>query len=888
MENGDKKEAIKNIQKLVDKYSQLKAGNKLKSFNEAQTRKDFIDPLFEYLGWDMRNLKSDNEVTTEEKISKDRVDLAFRINGIAKFFLEAKPMKADLDVESYARQAIKYSWNKGVNYAVLTDFEEIKIFNANAKSNSLRDKIIFQISCENYISDFEKLWLLSKESFKQNKLDKYAEEHFKKSEKLTVNEKLYEDLKKAREILTTSFKNCNTNLDQEDLDEGIQRILDRLIFIRVLEDRKLEDLILRPLTRDDKNNQELFHSLIGKFRELDDLYNSNLFQEHSCEKWENYDIGDFKKVIELLYGNDVYEYDFKEIPADILGGVYESYLGYIAQNPIKIEAKDGQLFQAESKKEIKEKSRKKRKEQGIYYTPKFIVDYIVQNTLGEKLKEAKSINDLKKIKVLDPACGSGSFLTKALEIINEKYKSFANPGGQSTKSEILLGNIYGVDLDSQAVELAKLNLLIGALDKKAKLPNLTQNIRFGNSLISGSDKELEKYFGKNWKEKEPFNWKEEFPNVFAKGGFDVIIGNPPYGAELTDEDKKYLDDIYNIGSTDTAILFIKNSLNLLEDKGKLGFIIPKAFCFASNYEKVRSLVWNNAETIIDCGKVWNQVKLEQVIVILRKGENLDSYNSGYLENGQIKIIGKIDKSVSKKFGFFLNGISGKEIKIANKILENSISLNKISENKRGAMLQKDISEDGDAEVIGGMQIQREGVIGIKGKINKEKVTDENAYIKPNSVLVQNIIAHIENPTDHIKITATIPKNKNQMIVDTINQLTLSKNYSSHYIWAILNSDLINWYAYRFIFGKAIRTMHFDNSVTEKIPILEINSEKQKPIIDLSKKLLELYKNLQSIPENSEKWNKIKEEVERTDKLINQKVYKIYGLTEEEIEIIEVG
>ncbi|MBI4992944.1 MAG: N-6 DNA methylase [Candidatus Magasanikbacteria bacterium] len=239
----------------------------------------------------------------------------------------------------------------------------------------------------------------------------------------------------------------------------------------------------------------------------------------------------------------IYEYDFKRIPADVLGGVYESYLSYIAQNPIEVDigGKSGKLLKVEDKKELKQKSRKKRKEQGIYYTPKFIVDYIVKNTLGEKLKGIKTVGELKELKVLDPACGSGSFLTEALETINNKYKEFGASGGQSIKTNILLENIYGVDLDGQAVELARLNLLLDALDTKAKLPNLAKNIKNGNSLISGTENELKKYFGENWRDKKPFNWQEEFPEVLRQGGFDVIVGNPPWGANI-DKDVEYLED----------------------------------------------------------------------------------------------------------------------------------------------------------------------------------------------------------------------------------------------------------------------------------------------------------------------------------------------------------
>jgi len=521
-----KEQAKENIAKLVEKYEKIKAEGKVGKYNEAQTRNEFIEPLFEFLGWDMRNVYERNEVVVEEAISRGRVDLAFRMNGIPKFFLEAKSLKADLDIESYSRQAINYSWNKGVSWAVLTDFESLKIFNAQTNSKKLIDKLVFEISCQEYVSDFDRLWLLSKESFSSNEFDKYAEKYGKKIKKLTVNEKLYEDLKKARGILTESFRQWNEGVDQETLDEGVQRILDRLVFIRVLEDRGLEPPTLKELTRAWKKDGDIqiFKSLIEKFRELDDIYDSNLFAKHACEDWEEYDKS-MEKVIDMLYGNDVYEYDFKEIPADILGGVYESYLGYIAQNPIKVDVKgkSGKLLEYEDKKDIKLKSRKKRKEQGIYYTPKYIVDYIVKETLGKKLEEIKSIHELKQLKILDPACGSGSFLTKALEAINDKYKDFSSPGNQDTKAQIILENIHGVDLDPQAVELAKLNLLIDALDKKDKLPDLTENVRVGNSLISGSEEELKKYFGKNWRDKKPFNWEKEFSSVIKQGGFDVII-----------------------------------------------------------------------------------------------------------------------------------------------------------------------------------------------------------------------------------------------------------------------------------------------------------------------------------------------------------------------------
>jgi len=211
----------------------------------------------------------------------------------------------------------------------------------------------------------------------------------------------------------------------------------------------------------------LYGMMIEKFRELDKYYNSNLFSEHPFEKWEEYS-GATKDVIGILYGKEsYYEYDFKAMPSDVLGAVYENYLSHRLSK-----SKKGTTVS---------KDASKRKEQGIYYTPNYIVDYIVKNALGPILEKCKSVQELKKIKVLDPACGSGSFLIKAVDVIAEKYKSFGYREEELLKRQIIDENIYGVDLDSQAVEITRLNLLINALTQREKFLPL-KNIRNGNSL----------------------------------------------------------------------------------------------------------------------------------------------------------------------------------------------------------------------------------------------------------------------------------------------------------------------------------------------------------------------------------------------------------------------
>jgi type I restriction-modification system DNA methylase subunit len=873
--------AKEQVKALVARYEAETSSGKTKKYTEEDVKKGFILPLFEALGWDIAYR---DEVSSEEHIkSSGRVDYGFYLNDRAQFYLEAKSFKAQIHEELHARQAIRYSWNKGVTWAVLTNFERILIFNTQDIKASLASKLLFDIPYNQYIERFDQLSLLSKQSLEEGLLDKYAEEHGKKLQRIPISSLLYNDLNECREMLTKSLAAWNKERigsNKQLLDEGVQKLLDRLIFLRVAEDRGIEPPTLIPLLREwesrkDKNEVPLYKHMVDKFRELDKIYNSNLFTHHPFEDWEEYD-GVTEKVVEILYGKPgYYEYDFKVMPADVLGTVYENYLGY-------------KLSQSRKGVEV-HKDAKKRKEQGIYYTPHFIVEYIVKNALGPVLDKCKTIEDLKKIKVLDPACGSGSFLVQALELIYQKYYSMGDRGAL-TKYIILTENIYGVDLDEQAVEIARLNLLVSALDGKIKLPLLDQNIKNGNSLISGTDDELKKYFGDNFREKKPFNWEEEFPNVFKQGGFDVIIGNPPYGAELSKEDQNFFKDKYDIGSTDTAILFIRKAIKNLKHDGSLGFIIPKAFCFASNYEKIRDFLWNNVNVIVDCGKVWKEVKLEQIIFIANKAAVHAKYQSIIIENDEIKIIGKINKEIAKEFGFFLNGVSDEEIAIAQKIKRNSVMLSSVAINQRGAMSQKEIRDVGDLEVLGGAQISREGVRAAKGRIDKSKIEDEKAFIKPNSILVQNIVAHIENPVDHIKIIAAIPPaDRNRYIIlDTVNQLAIIQRVPSFLVWIILNSTLINWYAYRFIFGKAIRTMHFDNTVTSRIPIPDFKAESIKDLNNLADKLISLQNQLRDAEENSNEWGRLKSEIEKTDKKINEAVYKLYGLTDEEIKIIEAN
>jgi len=356
-------------------------------------------------------------------------------------------------------------------------------------------------------------------------LDKEAELYGKKSKKIPVDKQLLADFTRFREMLSKDITKLNLDkgLTEEELDESVQRILDRLIFIRNCEDRELEARKLMPALREWESRGrkgQLLKQLRAAFNYFDEQYNSKLFQEHLCDSLEISD----NVLNEVVYGlyqtkDKAVYYDFSAIEADVLGNIYEQYLGHILRKTAK-------------RAKVTE-SRARRKEHGIYYTPPYIVDYIVRNTLGDLLKRRRP-NEIEKIRVLDPACGSGSFLIKSFDILNEywkeKDKDYAqaqlDTTGQGTtftrKTKILQNNIFGVDLDKQAVEIAQLNLLLKIAEKGHRLPLLQQNIKCGNSLIDdeeiGGDK--------------AFEWGEQFKQIMDDGGFDVVVGNPPYGADL--------------------------------------------------------------------------------------------------------------------------------------------------------------------------------------------------------------------------------------------------------------------------------------------------------------------------------------------------------------------
>lgn len=408
--------------------------------------------------------------------------------------------------------------------------------------------------------------------------------------------------------------NPSKHLTEEELDESVQRILDRLIFIRNCEDRELEAKTLISSMREweSRGKGHLIKSLREVFASFDKKYNSKIFAKHLCDNLE-VDNEVLQQLIRgLYYTKDRFftiSYDFSAIDADVLGNIYEQYLSHI----LKKTTKRAKLTE----------SRVRRKKQGIYYTPTYIVDYIVRSTLGELLNEKKV--DVEKIRVLDPACGSGSFLIKAFDVLNEYYLKNDKDYAQSQldlktgtiftkKVKILQNNIFGVDLDKQAVEIAQLNLLLKIAEKGHRLPLLEQNIRCGNSLIDD-----EKLAGD-----KALKWEEQFKEIIKEGGFNVVIGNPPYvRQEELSEIKPYLAANYETyqGMADLFVYFFEKELKMLKEDGYFGMIVSNKWLragYGKNLRKFLTGFW--IEEFIDFGdlRVFSDATIYPCIMIIRK------------------------------------------------------------------------------------------------------------------------------------------------------------------------------------------------------------------------------------------------------------------------------
>jgi len=408
-------------------------------------------------------------------------------------------------------------------------------------------------------------------------------------------------------------KTIGITLDQTD--QLIQKLFSRLIFIRTAEDRGLADNhpLLSAIHQWENKEGSLLDKVRTIFQDFTHTFDSEIFP--LLDPWQQIWINDhlLAEIISGLYQvpGDYAKYYFNIIEPDVLGQVYEQYLGYVAK-AVKPKPKLQQTFFPSTEQQIEISAKQeKRKKGGIYYTPKWVTDYIVRQTINRFIDEHNN-HEILNIKILDPACGSGSFLIRAYDELLSyhakiKGKSVADLNWQE-RIEILTRNIFGVDLDPQAVEIARLNLLIRALAQRDLLPSLENNIQCGNSLIFGKDDELENLLGSNFKDYKPFNWQDRFADVMKSDGFDVVIGNPPYIMELRDNKDIFrilkttpLGNKYYEPKMDIFYFFIEHGIDLLKAGGYLGFIVQQYWVSRAHASKLRDKVFNETSplTLVD-------------------------------------------------------------------------------------------------------------------------------------------------------------------------------------------------------------------------------------------------------------------------------------------------
>jgi len=603
------------------------------AYQEQEARCDFIDKFWLALGWDVNHETQKNPFEQEVKVerkehgfSQRRADYAFYLAPNfrdVKFYVEAKKPHGDIATADNYFQTIRYGWSSSTPVAVLHDFEQFEILDCRYRPHI--DTALAQNIRKYHFSHYEDpekfaeiYWLFSREAVAGSSLEKFAETLPKKRGRgvqrgllkggeLPVGDKFLQDLDEFRDELARAFKNANPKLDGETLTELTQRTLDRLVFLRFLEDKHIE-----PQNRiayfGDKGTA--WQDFIAESRRLDGIYNGIVYKQHEILDAPGFKLDDdsFSGVCERLSHLNS-PYDFNAIPIHILGSIYERFLG-------KVIVTTDKRARLEEKPEV-------RKAGGVYYTPEYIVRYIVENTVG-KLIGGKTPAQIAGMRFADIACGSGSFLLGVYDLLIRHHTAWYNqyPGkakkgdvmerddglhlSLQKKREILLANIHGVDIDPQAVEVAQLSLYLKLLQDETPasarnyqmefhetlLPTLNKNIVCGNSLI-GTDILTGQLFASDEEKKlNPMDFEQRFPTIFSRGrgnesgslretatpldfnmpgvplhgaynykkkkgtkvapptmpesndGFDAIVGNPPWGADFTDPALRYLRDHY--------------------------------------------------------------------------------------------------------------------------------------------------------------------------------------------------------------------------------------------------------------------------------------------------------------------------------------------------------
>ncbi len=648
------------IARLVQKFDRDQRRFQQPDYNEAQLREQFVNPFFRALGWDLGEQVL-HEAGLRSGGTIKHPDYTFLAGARRAFYVETKKPAIDIgkSIEP-AEQLRAYGWSGDTALGILTNFAEFAVYDCRIEprqGDSPEEARIMYLTHSQYLEEWERLRAaLSPEAVRQGAHRDLLETTAKGV--LRVDEAFLRDMETWRADLAPDIykqaRFINRQLSQREINHLVQRTIDRIVFLRIAEDRNLESY--GRLERAASVRRNSYNQIKTLYLDADRKYNSGLFHFDPSDKSRpdadtlslDIRIGDgiLRKIIGDLYPPKS-RYQFSVISADILGQVYERFLGKV------IEVRSDGIETAVSVEEKPEV----RKAGGVYYTPSYIVDYIVENTVGALLA-GKTPDEAMKLRVLDPACGSGSFLTGAYQFLLDWHlKAYReNPARYRNrtrhtadglilrieeKRRILLDNIYGVDLDQNAVEVSKLSLLLKMLEnehdtaeiEEPLLPDLSGNIKWGNSLIGSDFYSPEQLAAKDDEELyrvKPFDWAgaSGFGEVVAAGGFDAVIGNPPYVRQETlgADFKAYAKGAFETyaGTADLYTYFIERGVKLLNEDGLFGIIVANKWLRARYGKPLRQWLKKQAiREIVDFGDLPVFEQATTYPCILTIGNNLD-------------------------------------------------------------------------------------------------------------------------------------------------------------------------------------------------------------------------------------------------------------------------
>jgi predicted type IV restriction endonuclease len=949
-----KEKAPNTIKELVERFEKHLSSYKGQGYNEAQLRQEFINPFFEALGWDVYN-KSGAAPSYRDVIHEDAIkmgggvkapDYCFTLSGRRMFFVETKKPSVDITKDTHpAYQLRRYSWSAELPLSILTNFEEFAIYESRQKPKQ-GDKTNIErtvlITYKDYIEKWDGIAsVFSKKAVLQGSFDRYIELAKKKRGTQEVDDEFLKEIEGWRDALATNIAIRNTQLSVRELNDAVQKTIDRIIFLRMCEDRGIEQYgqLLSLLER-----ENIYPHLIKIYEKADEKYNSGLFhfkkeRERSTPPDEitlklTIDDKVLKDIIKHIYYPES-PYEFSVLRPEILGNVYEQFLGKV------IRLTEGHRAKVEEKPEVK-------KAGGVYYTPVYIVEYIVKNTVG-KLCEGKTPKQIEKLHILDSSCGSGSFLLGAYSYLlkyhlnyytNRKnpksYKKqiYQRKDGQwfltiKEKKRILLNNIFGVDIDSQAVEVTKLSLLLKVLEGESKdvyekqqklwtervLPDLGDNIKCGNSLI-GSD-----FYSSNQtnliEDEEmininAFNWSSEFKEIMENGGFDVVIGNPPYRMlqphNTTNDILNYLRKHFFAADfkVDFFHLFLQKGVSLLvKSNGYLGFIVPVTLLNNVYIENLRH--WITERCCIENISVANDkvftADVFTSVIILRtepndeKRENNDilttiELNENFV-NRDIKPSSKIkQKDLLKLQGYVWNIlINDKNAKLIFKTIKNNKPLGEISKINRGLItgardkyFSKSKLTNAYVPIIAGTDVCRYYNVPPSEFVLFERPSsaggcwDKEMHNAPHKLVIRQIgqrptASLIQEPlavTGNIFTIQCNDLDKEKLILGIINSKFI------YFFWKIMFTDFKVSFPQVTIFSLS------------QLPIHEINQENKSlndKIVKYVEQMLDFHQRLNRANVDVEK-TMFQRQIDAIDKQIDQLVYQLYGLSNTEIKLVE--